>query len=582
MSLARAVYQETDVYLLDDPLSAVDSHVSKHIFDLVLGPQGLLKDKARLLVTHALHLLPKCDNIILMDAGQVVDQGKYSELADGGRLQVLLEEYKMPDDEEGSGSGSDAGETTVDGETTTVDETTEVPVISAGTVSSTAGAGKMSKGGGGKVSGDKDGIESKGSKAGKGNDERSGLIQVEGAQEGSVDKAVYKTYFDAVGYWTIGGLTLLYVFAYAAQVGSSKWLDIWSTEQSNHDYAVEHNATHIPKQQSLGTYLGVYAALGIANSFGMLAISFLLAVGSIHAASKMHSGMLERVVRSPMSFFDTTPLGRVINRFSKDVYVVDETLPASFRSFMATFMQVVSILVVITMSTWQFLAVIIPVGFLYTYVQRFYVATSRQLKRLESVSRSPIYAHFGETLSGVASIRAYRKQGDFVDENMEKVDVNLQAYYPSICANRWLALRLEFVGNCIIFFAALFLVVESHSKNGINPGTVGLSLSYAMSVTQTLNWMVRMSSQLETDVVAVERIAEYSGNEVEAPPVTGYRPQRGWPQEGRVKFDGYSVRYREGLDLVVKNINIDIKGGEKVSEMLLSLPCVMSLWLVGV
>jgi ABC-type multidrug transport system fused ATPase/permease subunit len=247
------------------------------------------------------------------------------------------------------------------------------------------------------------------------------------------------------------------------------------------------------------------------------------------------------------------------------MYIIDETIPRSLRSFMSTFLQVVSIVVVISFSTPLFMAIILPMGLVYYYIQRFYVASSRQLKRLESVSRSPIYAHFSETLNGVSSIRAYRSEQTFMDENEYKINYNLQAYYPSVSANRWLALRLEFMGNLIVFFAALFVVVESESKKStIDPGTVGLSLSYAMSVTQTLNWMVRMSSDLETNIVAIERVEEYCQIDMEAAPVTKIRPAKGWPVNGDIDFDNYSVRYREGLDLVLRGISVQIKGGQKV------------------
>ena len=231
--------------------------------------------------------------------------------------------------------------------------------------------------------------------------------------------------------------------------------------------------------------------------------------------------------------------------------------------------------------------------------QRLYVATSRQLKRLESITRSPIYSQFQETLMGVASIRAYRQQERFLMESEKRVDYNQIAYYPTICANRyvgrrgmrrcvggdksmvvdicapllcrWLAVRLEFVGNLIIFFAALFAAIQRNFGEelglSISAGLVGLSISYALSVTQSLNWVVRMTSELETNIVAVERTKEYAEMPTEAPPIVkDCRPAPDWPSEGKVEFDHYSTRYREGLDLVLKDISVDIPGGTKVSK----------------
>ncbi|NXT86953.1 MRP3 protein, partial [Anhinga rufa] len=246
--------------------------------------------------------------------------------------------------------------------------------------------------------------------------------------------------------------------------------------------------------------------------FIVLICSFTLAMGGINAARTLHAALLENKFHTPQSFYDTTPTGRIINRFSKDIYVIDEVIPPTILMFLGTFFTSLSTMIVIIASTPLFAVVIVPLAILYFFVQRFYVATSRQLKRLESVSRSPIYSHFSETVSGASVIRAYRRVKSFVDISDLKVDENQKSYYPGIVSNRWLGVRVEFVGNCIVLFAALFAVI---GKNSLNAGLVGLSVSYALQVTLSLNWMVRMTSELETNIVAVERIKEYSETETE-------------------------------------------------------------------
>ncbi|XP_045566343.1 ATP-binding cassette sub-family C member 3 isoform X5 [Salmo salar] len=199
---------------------------------------------------------------------------------------------------------------------------------------------------------------------------------------------------------------------------------------------------------------------------------------------------------------------------------------------------------------------------LWAWHKRFYVATSRQLKRLESVSRSPIYSHFSETVTGSSIIRAYGRHNAFVLMSDMKVDENQKSYYPGIVSNRWLGVRIEFIGNCIVLFAALFAVI---GKDKLNPGLVGLSVSYALLVTMSLNWMVRMTSDLESNIVAVERVKEYSETKTEAPwEVEDKKPSSDWPSQGNVEFSDYSVRYREGLELVLKNLTLSVKGGEKI------------------
>ncbi|RUS82898.1 hypothetical protein EGW08_009321 [Elysia chlorotica] len=285
-------------------------------------------------------------------------------------------------------------------------------------------------------------------------------------------------------------------------------------------------------------------------------------LGAVKAAGLLHAGLLVNILASPMNFFDTTPIGRIVNRFSKDLDTLDTVIPLISGMFLMCFFQTLSTLLVISLSTPMFLAVIFPLLFFYYFVQKFYVGTSRQLKRLESVSKSPIYSHFGETVTGAATIRAFKQEQRFIKDSETKVDNNQICYYPSIVANRWLAIRLEVVGNLIIFFASLFAVM---GREDLSPGIVGLSITYAMNVTQTLNWMVRMTCELETNIVAVERIKEYTETPTEAPWVLEHnRPKPDWPQKGEIEFKDYKLRYREGLDLVLKGITCNIKSGEKI------------------
>lgn len=222
-------------------------------------------------------------------------------------------------------------------------------------------------------------------------------------------------------------------------------------------------------------------------------------------------------------------------------------------------------LVVISVSTPAFTALIIPLSLMYMWIQRYYLRTSRELKRLDSVSRSPIYAHFQESLGGISTIRAYRHQQRFELENEWRVDANLKAYFPSISANRWLAVRLEFIGAVVILGAAGLAIVAVAGGNGPSGGMVGLAMSYALQITTSLNWIVRQTVEVETNIVSAERVLEYARLPSEAPEIIRERrPPASWPANGAVEFKNYSTRYREGLDLVLKNINLDIKSHEKI------------------
>lgn len=275
--------------------------------------------------------------------------------------------------------------------------------------------------------------------------------------------------------------------------------------------------------------------------------------------------MATAIFRSPMSFFDTTPAGRILNRFSSDIYKVDEVLARTFNMLFVNVAKSGFTLAVVSFGTPAFIGLIIPLGALYVYVQRYYLRSSRELKRLDSVSRSPIYAHFQETLGGISTIRAYRQQQRFLLENEWRVDSNLKAFFPSISANRWLAIRLEFIGAVVILAAAGFSIVSVTSHSGLTAGMVGLSMSYALQITSSLNWIVRQTVEVETNIVSVERVLEYARLPSEAPEINPRnRPPASWPANGTISFNNYSARYREGLDLVLKNIKLDVKSHEKI------------------
>uniref|UniRef100_A0AAQ4NXH5 ATP-binding cassette, sub-family C (CFTR/MRP), member 3 n=1 Tax=Gasterosteus aculeatus aculeatus TaxID=481459 RepID=A0AAQ4NXH5_GASAC len=541
VSLARALYSDTDIYLLDDPLSAVDAHVAKHIFDNLIGPEGVLKGKTRILVTHGISFLPQVDNIMVIVEGRVSEMGSYQELLkQNGAFAEFLRTYALEDIQNATNHHVVGTLATHGGDLFSLYR--QISIISADGENPKSRSVRRHTGSQRKHSEQQDK---------KKPHELQKLIQSETAETGRVKSKVYLEYAKAVGVLLSVFICFLYGCQSAAAIGANIWLSQWTNDASA-------NQT----QENLNMRVGVYAALGIAQGILVMMSSFTLAMGNIGAARKLHANLLTNKFHTPQSFYDTTPLGRIINRFSKDIYIIDEALPSTVLMFLATFFVSLSTMIVIVSSTPIFAVVIAPLAFIYIFVQRFYVATSRQLKRLESVSRSPIYSHFSETVTGSSVIRAYGRHSAFVMMSDMKVDENQKSYYPGIVSNRWLGVRIEFIGNCMVLFAALFAVT---GRENLNPGLVGLSVSYALQVTMSLNWMVRMTSDLENNIVAVERVKEYSETKTEAPwEVEDKKPPPDWPTEGNVEFQDYSVRYREGLDLVLKNLTLSVKGGEKI------------------
>ncbi|KAJ2733976.1 hypothetical protein IW152_002632 [Coemansia sp. BCRC 34962] len=274
--------------------------------------------------------------------------------------------------------------------------------------------------------------------------------------------------------------------------------------------------------------------------------------------------MLAAVFRSPMSFFDTTPLGRILQRFSKDQLSVDETIPRTFGSWFQNFTTVLLSLSVIVVAMPAFGLVIVPMVLFFFYLKNYFLETSRTLKRLDSTTRSPIYASFQEMLVGVSTIRAYGKSERFMAENLRKIDTNQRCVYPYLSLNRWLAVRLEFMSALIIFATAMLGVISLLTGKG-DAGLVGLSVSYAMQSTQQINWMLRMECDIENSMCDYVRIQEYEQLTPEAPEVIeDNRPERSWPEQGMVEFKDYSTRYREGLDLVLKDVSFAVNPCEKV------------------
>ncbi|XP_017461230.1 PREDICTED: multidrug resistance-associated protein 1-like, partial [Rhagoletis zephyria] len=559
VAIARACYDTADVVLLDDPLSAVDSHVAKHLFAHVLSSKtGFLKDRTRVLATNNISILPEVDRIVVLStSGTISEVGSYRELmANSGKFAEFVREHNSEDLNK-----KEAEEEREREKALREKFARSTSVIS--TASSTASSVHKRKLTINGTLRSLDGFDGDSAMVELGEADSSSaskkLIQTELAETGG-----YITYFKSYT-WTWCAIILLgFVAKQLAAVGSNVWLAVWSNDKLHGGNGTEQNDEDLALRN---VRLGVYAALGVTQGICVAVGSISLAIATIKSSVTFHRRLFDRIMRSPMRFFDTTPLGRIVNRFSKDIDTVDTAIPYSIEGLVFCLLEVVATIIYIAVQVPVFLAAVLPTLILYYFIQKFYLATSRQLKRLESITRSPIYSHFGETLSGVATIRAYGLGDSFTGQSNAHVDTNQRCYYPNFIANRWLALRLEFCGNLIIIFAAIFAVIYRESFQE-RPGFVGLIITYSFTVTLNLNWMVRMTSEMETNVVSVERISEYCQLEVER---EWRRPENrdpvlpvGWPREGEISFVDYSVRYREGLDLVLSDVSVDIGAGEKI------------------
>ncbi|KAH9747885.1 ABC transporter C family member 2 [Citrus sinensis] len=484
VSMARAVYSNSDVFIFDDPLSALDAHVGRQVFDRCI--RGELSGKTRVLVTNQLHFLSQVDRIILVHEGMVKEEGTFEDLSNNGELfQKLMEN---------AGKMEEYVEEKEDGET--VDNKTSKPAANG-------------------VDNDlpKEASDTRKTKEGK-----SVLIKQEERETGVVSFKVLSRYKDALGgLWVVLILLLCYFLTETLRVSSSTWLSYWTDQSSL--------KTHGPL-----FYNTIYSLLSFGQVLVTLANSYWLIISSLYAAKRLHDAMLHSILRAPMVFFHTNPLGRIINS---------------------------------TMSLWA----IMPLLLLFYAAYLYYQSTAREVKRLDSITRSPVYAQFGEALNGLSTIRAYKAYDRMADINGKSMDKNIRYTLVNMGANRWLAIRLEIVGGLMIWLTATFAVVQNGSAENQEAfaSTMGLLLSYALNITSLLTAVLRLASLAENSLNAVERVGNYIELPSEAPLVIeSNRPPPGWPSSGSIKFEDVVLRYRPELPPVLHGLSFTIPPSDKV------------------
>ncbi|WIA42403.1 hypothetical protein OEZ86_008404 [Tetradesmus obliquus] len=552
VALARAVYAAADVYLLDDPLSAVDVHVGRHIFEDCIC--GELAGKTRLLVTHQVQYLPHADLVVVMLDGRIAHTGTYEQLLSQG---VDLAAFH-------GSSGVGSSNTTDD-----VDDVAEAAALvltkqQQQTAAAASPGGKQQQQ---QVQADisvhSDQQSRTGAASAAGGDGKEGaksgkLIRAEERARGQVRSSVYMAYLLAMGPLLLLpiAVTLGALVERGLQVLQNYVLSAWSNATSKvHGAAGEPLGGH-----SEQFYLMLYFVLGLGSAAVVLARSALLVVGSISASRQLHERLLTKMLRLPMSFYDAQPTGRLINRFTKDTEALDIQMAAAVNSALTCLVgALLSIVVVVVVSPYTVLA-LIPLGLLYYRVQRLYIATSRELKRLDALAFSPIFQHYGESLAGLATIRAFDRQQLFIETNRGHIEQSNRAWWPIQLLNRWLSIRLELTGAVVVFICAVAVSVLVPR----NAGLAGLALTSALNLTGTLAWMVRQTTELEVNMNSVERLVEYHSEPEEKPAISHPRPPPEWPQAGAIEAVQLVVRYRPALPPVLKGLSFKVKANEKV------------------
>lgn len=496
LNIARAIYFDADIVLMDDPLSAVDAHVGRHIMDNAI--LGLLKDKCRILATHQLWVLNRCDRIIWMDGGKIQAVDTFDNLmANDSGFRHLME-------------------------TTAVEEKKEEEP--AAVEEKTAEGDKKKK-----------------KKRGQ------GLMQAEERAVSSVPWSVYTGYIRASGSILNAPLTIMVLLiSQGANIMTSLWLSYWTSNRFG---------------LSTGVYIGVYAGLGTLQAGLMFAFSILLTMFGTSASRTLLRQAVTRTLRAPMSFFDTTPLGRITNRFSRDVDVMDNNLADAMRMYFLTMAMIISIFALIIAFFYYFAIALVPLTILFVLAASYYRASAREVKRFESVLRSVVFAKFGEGLNGVASIRAYGLKQRFVTDLRDAIDEMNAAYYLTFSNQRWLSTRLDSIGNALVFTVGILVVT---SRFSVSPSIGGLVLSYILGIVQMLQFTVRQLAEVENAMNAVERLQYYGTQLEEEAPEHTVEVRPSWPERGEIIFDNVEMRYRANLPLVLKGLSMHVRGGERI------------------
>ncbi|KAL9099125.1 MAG: hypothetical protein Q9163_005332 [Psora crenata] len=500
LNIARAIYFNSDIVLMDDPLSAVDAHVGRHIFDHAIC--GLLKDKCRILATHQLHVLSRCDRIIWMDEGRIEIIDTFDNLmTDNESFRKLMASTSQ---EERIEDGSQIDEDEVED-------------------------------------------EKKAAKKRKAAKRGAALMQQEERAVKSVSWGVYAAYIRASGSILFGPLVILIlIMSQGANIATSLWLSWWTSNKFGY---------------SAGQYIGAYAALGVVQALLMFAFSVSLTVLGTRSSMVMLQRAIYRVLRAPMRFFDTTPLGRITNRFSKDVDIMDNNLTEAVRMYFFTLAMIISVFILIIVYFHYFAIALGPLFFMFLVSASYYRSSAREMKRHESLLRSDVFARFGEAVSGTSSIRAYGLQDYFIKRVRGAIDGMNSAYYLTFSNQRWLAVRLDAIGNLLVFTTGILVVT---SRFDVSPSIAGLVLSYILSIVQMIQFTVRQLAEVENAMNSTERIHFYGTELDEEPPLHLKDVPENWPQRGEIIFNEVEMRYREGLPLVLQGLNMKVAGGERI------------------
>nr|XP_022286886.1 multidrug resistance-associated protein 5-like isoform X2 [Crassostrea virginica] len=573
LALARALYADKDIYLMDDPLSAVDIHVGRHIFtECLINSLKNKPNKTILFVTHQLQYLSSCDEIIVIKDGMIAERGKHQALMEqNGEYSSLINRFYTQED---------------------VEETTDDPISPVSlkekpmfndtnsnnnrkrTASVLSRESELSQSPGSQTGvldpgkGHHKGLETQMSVNSITQEEKTNkgrLIVAEETSKGKVTFRTYGVYMKAAGGFIISGLVLLvYVISIGVGTGTSWWLSYWLQQGGgNTTIDLGNNVTVISRDirdnPDLEFYALIYGMGIIAMVVFTLLRAFLFMKVTLHASSKLHDRNFQKILGCPMSFFDSTPIGRIVNRFAYDMDEIDVRLPGNAEIFLMNILMIIFSLISIVYVSPYFLIALVPLAIMFFVLNLVFTSSVRELKRMDAKTRSPLISHITATVQGISTIHAFGKSTEFMDRFHQLLDTNSLPFFLFSASNRWLAVRLDLL--CVIVVAVTgFLAILTN----IPPALAGMALAFSVQMTGLFQFTVRMAIETEARFTSVERLSQYEKEaETEGSNKTN-PPPADWPQEGTLVFKGVKLRYRQNLPLALKGVSFDVLPQEKI------------------
>ncbi|XP_078158698.1 ABC transporter C family member 3-like isoform X1 [Carex rostrata] len=516
IQIARALYQDADIFLFDDPFSAVDAHTGSHLFKECL--LRLLASKTVIYVTHQVEFLPAADLILVMKEGKIAQAGKYQEILESGKefMELVsahkdalsaLDSFSRMEDSSSSNLEIENKKTQID--TSSEEANPNIP--------------------------------------------KGQLVTEEEREKGKVGFWVYWKYITLAYKGALVPLVLLAQISFQVlQIASNYWM-AWAAP-------VSEDVT--PPVSSL-TLIYVFVALALGSSLLILARALLLVTAGYKTATILFDKMHLSIFRAPMSFLDSTPSGRILNRASTDQIEVDIIIPWQIGSYAFALIQLFGIIAVMSQVVWQVFVVFIPMIALCLWYQRYYIETARELARLVGVCEAPIIQHFSESLTGSTTIRSFGKESGFKWRNGKLVDDYSQPKFYNEGAMGWLCFRLDIISSLTFAFSLVFLVTIPAGV--IDPGLAGLAVTYGLSLNMLQTLVVWNLCNLETEIISVERILQYT-NIPSEPPLSTPKDlslDNSWPAQGDIMLKNLQVRYGPQLPFVLRGLTCTFPGGKK-------------------